>query len=314
MSETLDVCIQIDNGCRHPNWCYEDPGSGQKFFIKTGFTEEKAVHTKKAEQCFLTADNRTVVSVDSPSKTILKYPFVEGTQFDNLSDESKLAACLEMGKTLAKFHQHTTSESALKESGEKWLKNIVDDFDNIISNIEVAITKSKTPKTYQPIQPLIEYRKSHISKIPSPLPNPGQVQFTHGDFFRRNLLFDDAGQVKAILDFELAHNQPIGIELWQAIKLSCFDNGHKEEQFKLANSFIQGYLQNSEVDLDVVLEWLNAFRICTLTRCWEEKQMVLEKQHGILQFVESDIASLKFFWEDHSKLVDFLQKELPQNL
>lgn len=107
------------------------------------------------------------------------------------------------------------------------------------------------------VRPQIELLESGVARPHSDFDGITR-QTVHGDYHNRNVMFDDAGQVQAVVDWELAHRLPPVFELLRAITFTLGEGRDVDDV--LVGAWLCGYGRHAHIsfgdcELGVELWW-----------------------------------------------------------
>jgi len=115
------------------------------------------------------------------------------------------------------------------------------------------------------------------------------MQATHGDFHERNVMFDGAGNVIAVVDWERFCLQPPAFEVLRAVSfMLLLDEA-------MLRAYLEGFRTESRLDRDTVAPSIEAWRQSSMHNTWALRDYFLDGNEATRQFIPQEEArSAKF--------------------
>lgn len=189
-----------------------------EFLSKSGISVPKWLTTKTSD-FYTLIDNNVAVLFD----------FIEGHHIevnkDNLPTQIQ---AYNAGKGLGLI----SNASAGFTSTSPRQRNIFSEFDRVISMSEIFINKFEGGQEFvDQVKEMINFGKKQNES----------VGFIHNDYRPSNVFFNDNDELVGIIDFDWSCIGPIIKDLALAIVEWSFPDGSAEPDFKIFDSFLEGY-------------------------------------------------------------------------
>jgi Ser/Thr protein kinase RdoA (MazF antagonist) len=206
---------------------------GEKFVCKVyGKFFDKNKFLKQFEISQSIDGIRTVVPIsntggslatDCGESFLVVYPFVESAK-----DYDKSKAVFNIGRYLRTIHAQPVANFEL-----------LSDFSRPVEHIHPL---SKTQK---------ESGQNFITANYSNLWDNPELVYIHSDMRLDNFLFDGAGEILALLDWDYLHIYDKELDIGKTLNFICFDHTRQELDMELAEQFLMGY--GEHIDLKTAL-------------------------------------------------------------
>jgi Ser/Thr protein kinase RdoA (MazF antagonist) len=235
------------------------------------------------------------------------FPFVNGVKIDRKDIDKK--SIISLAKILAKTHRLSLNNPPVQISARQGAidsTRFLNDSPKIIKVLDSI--KEKSPFDELALEGLSLKRsivEGNIEKIKSLKVKADHL--LHGDYHEKNVFVDNKGEIKYIFDLEKTE---IGDRLHEVIRsmdFICLNEEYDEKGMEKAHIYIKAYNELYPIEQKDFLDALENYYFKKANSLWIEKTHYLEGSDRVDCFLETQLASLKFFPENFDRLVRLLE-------
>ncbi len=283
----LQIVNEINSGMQTKNWIVIS--NGFKFVLKQHRTNniseiEKVNQAVRMFECKLPVVSALVIEeqsvVEFEDNAYSLYLYKDGKIFNRGS--VSICALVNSAKFLAQLHfygQKKYIDIDLPCANTDLRKYFSEDLNHLKQIVE---TKRAQALLDSQAWSLIELQEQLALNYQ--IPSYYHLQpnhFTHGDFHDQNLIFDDYGNINAVIDFEEAKYGFRLVEVVRSMLIMCLGGGYNKLNLMQAVTYLRTYYSCYQFSREELIEAIDFVYTKRLYSLWALKQIYLHNNRKV---------------------------------